>query len=186
MPFCDDMKFVKVEGDAVLLVEPELHVPPPELKNMLNYGDKVVIDGKIRSDIKTIDVYFTRHSLHCSKIYDVVVLMKFDVQTGQIESTYKLHQENEWSQGATGISRTFDPNIDFVTSIPASTIDHITVQANGSSIDTLQTRVEKASSGEGQFEYYSNTQELFPLLWKRIQFTQVIKKKGKWTIIPSL
>ncbi|KAI3413280.1 hypothetical protein GPALN_010778 [Globodera pallida] len=226
MPFCDDMKFVKVEGDAVLLVEPELHVPPPELKNMLNYGDKVVIDGKVGIDIKTIDVYFTRHSMHCSKIYDVVILMKFDVQTGQIESRHKLHQQNEWQQCATGISRTlylspkkpsnlettykslnleffianhiycgrsdsaawvyvcpsyayFEPRTGFTTSIQAWAIDHITVQANGSSIDTLQTRVEKASSGEGQFEYYSNTQELFPLLWKRIQFTQVIKKEGE-------
>uniref|UniRef100_A0A183CT78 Phage tail protein n=1 Tax=Globodera pallida TaxID=36090 RepID=A0A183CT78_GLOPA len=52
------------------------------------------------------------------------------------------------------------------------------VQANGSSIDTLQTRVEKGSSGEGQLEYYSNTQKLFAL-WKRIQFTQVIKKEGE-------
>uniref|UniRef100_A0A183C588 Galectin domain-containing protein n=1 Tax=Globodera pallida TaxID=36090 RepID=A0A183C588_GLOPA len=36
MPFCD-IKFVRVEGDAVLLEEPERHGPPPEKHNFLQY-----------------------------------------------------------------------------------------------------------------------------------------------------
>uniref|UniRef100_A0A183BRL5 Galectin domain-containing protein n=1 Tax=Globodera pallida TaxID=36090 RepID=A0A183BRL5_GLOPA len=109
MPFCD-IKFVRVEGDAVLLENPEIYVPPPEkevvksvtkaLDNVLNYGDSIVLDGQMENGAKNFRVHLMHNSPRCSKIYDEVAEMEFNLVTGQIECRHKLHEEGgEWTNG---------------------------------------------------------------------------------------
>uniref|UniRef100_A0A914H4V9 Galectin domain-containing protein n=1 Tax=Globodera rostochiensis TaxID=31243 RepID=A0A914H4V9_GLORO len=221
MPFCD-IKFVRVEGDAVVLEEPELHVPPVEkvyahaLNNtLLNYGDKIILNCTLNRIGKIMKIYLQNKDERCSKNYsDVAVLM---LEISSLEKpicSHHLHKEKAAGISTENVTRSkhqflihpftettvveilmgedgfygktmdrwwyklcpyYNPkNINISTMpIPPWTIDHITV--NSPPFDTLQIWVEKASS---------NAEELLSMFgrnqvpWKRINFTQVIKKEG--------
>ncbi|KAI3408521.1 hypothetical protein GPALN_010140 [Globodera pallida] len=179
MPFCD-IKFVRVEGDAVLLDEPELNAPPEKefekvyahaLNNtLLNYGDKIILNGTLNPTSKIIKIKLQNKDERCSKICGEMTLEILLAKDG----FYGEQPGNLWNK----LCPYYKPkNISIAaTFIPPWAIDHITV--NGSTFDTLQIRVEIASSLRKDLFYETGTEVFKPILWKRINFTQVIKKEG--------
>uniref|UniRef100_A0A914HQU5 Galectin domain-containing protein n=1 Tax=Globodera rostochiensis TaxID=31243 RepID=A0A914HQU5_GLORO len=149
MPFCD-IKYVRVEGDAVLLDNPELPAPPEQATGL---NTETVAGGThqiIRPYVQT----------------SIQILMAQD----------GFYGKNYWRWFK--YCPYYTPkNINIATlAIPPWTIDHITI--NGSTFETHEIYVVKEISNRFWRQHFESGKEVFDVPWKCQNFTQVIKKEG--------
>uniref|UniRef100_A0A914H508 Galectin domain-containing protein n=1 Tax=Globodera rostochiensis TaxID=31243 RepID=A0A914H508_GLORO len=104
MPFCY-IKNVTVQGNATLLENPVYLQPKNKLSsqfitkrlgNKLNYGDIIVLSGKIINVSNYFPIYLNHQSKECSKIWDDVATLQLKSQKPTM-CVHHLHMEKAWT-----------------------------------------------------------------------------------------